>query len=209
MALPAAPLRRVVRAAADTLAWLIHPSTHRFLYTAADAATARAAARAAAAAHAHAPGGGFAASPVPAAACPLRELGTATAAGALLRAHDANVDILSPSAARALAPAVAATLAAYDAASAWHVPRVACRLRFVREPSSVAHSGTLLAALAAAPTRLAARHVARLAAPLAEGIARAQRADGTFKARLTAHVVFLRCTFSESFSLCLDSLWLW
>jgi hypothetical protein len=192
MALRAADVRAALRSAADTLAWLVHPREGRFMYTAADAHLA----------HAAAAGGAHprARAPTRAAACPLRELGTVAVAGALLRACEERRGgedcIAGGGACAVLAPAVATTLAAYAAAVTWHdvapggqaaPPAEACHVCVDDdEPPSVAHAGTLAAALAAAPRALAPPHAPRLLAALAEGLAAQQRPDGTFKARAVA-----------------------
>ncbi len=168
--LSAAPIRTLLASASLTLAWMVHPHTRTFTYTAADAAAAHA-------------GSG-----TPSPAVPLRLLATALAAGALLSACAAH-----SRAALALPYGVTATLRLFSEAAvvqrqgganelAWaHLSAFA-----MREPvSTVAHSGILIAALVRAPPGVAGDAV-NLIQPLAEGIARQQRRDGSLQARLKA-----------------------
>lgn len=169
--LSAASLRALLASASTTLAWMTDPHTQQFTYTARDAD----------AAHAGLAGGSSNLSLL----APLRALATAAAAGALVAAG------VTPSArvAQTLLDATAATLRAIAAAAVANSSDGAAFLsaRAMGEcsVSTIAHSGMFILALARAPPDVAAPFLS-LVEPLAEGVARQQRSDGTFQARMIA-----------------------
>jgi hypothetical protein len=167
-------LRDVLVRASLTLAWFVDPRSKGFCTTAEVAQ------------HAHCGVG----PPALPSAAPLRILATAATAGHLLSA-----EVTSPSAMVALTDAVAATRSFVADAivvrrdeQTGSPPWAFLSARALGDTStSVAHNGIFIVALIRCSTADAAIPLEELITPLAEGIARSQRSDGTFRIMFDSH----------------------